>query len=383
MIFLDNASTTPCCEPALAELKRYGSEFYGNPSSSHSLGRASKKGIEEAREFFATHFGVEPEQIIFTGSGTEADNLAVLGCALSSRSEGQNVACSAIEHPAVLGAVQSLKHFNLSTAILQASLSGKIVLPATPSTLTFVSIHAVNNVVGTVFDVEEIARQVKAAAPQCVFHSDAVQSFGKITTPRKNSGVDLLSLSAHKIEGPKGVGALIILNHKLLKNGLRPLIWGGNQEGGFRSGTQNPGLIAAFHQAAKLALAHREHFLSHTRALREQLLGRLTTEAWAKNITVNSPSTGVPYILHFSIPPNPAGATARLLEEAGFLVSTGSACGSGKTEPDPVLKALELPRALQTSGIRVSFGLRNTIEEINSFVDALKMTVERLSRLSP
>lgn len=393
--FFDSASTSRCCAAAVQLVQRFAAEDFGNPSSSHALGQQAAKTIRESRLFFAKTFKVNPEQIIFTGSGTESDNLGIYGVslqALSKKQTGFRVLCSSTEHPAVKKTVQSLSAFGIETKLIPVDSSGQIQREQlldllTPNTL-LVSIHQVNNITGAVLPVEELAALVKEKVPTALFHTDAVQAFCKVKVPTNPSAVDLVSISAHKINGPKGIGALIVLNKKLLQNGIRPLIWGGEQEGGMRSGTQNAGLIAGFHAAAEEMLSGHAGYVEKMQALRTRFAELLKT----KNLLAdsanrkaplhwNSPVNAVPQIVSLSVPGHPSGPLAKLLEERGYLISTGSACSSQKADPDPTLSAMGLPSTLASSALRVSFSELNSVEEVQGLVDALEQSIQHMSKL--
>jgi cysteine desulfurase len=407
-LFFDSASTTKCSEAAIQLIQRYAGEDFGNPASTHVYGQKSARAIRDARLFFAEVFKVEPEQVIFTGSGTEANNLAISGIALAahlnrpSEKPPVTVLTSSTEHPSVRKTVESLNAFGIDTQTVPVDRTGQLnrekfwaLLTASTAVL---SLHQINNIVGTVLPIEEIARLAKEKVPHLIVHTDAVQAFGKITVPKSTSSIDLISLSAHKIQGPKGVGALIVLNKKLLSNKLRPLIWGGDQEGGFRSGTQNAGLIAAFHIAAALALKNREQNFAHVSQLRDHLKELLmskhsgpdvagqnpdpTTAEFAGSVVRwNSPADASPYIVSLSVPGFPAGPLAKLLEERGCLVSVGSACTAKKPQPDPVLGAMRLPTELHTSTIRVSFSADLVLSDIDRLAQALLESIQLMNKL--
>lgn len=393
--FFDSASTTPCCSEASQLVQQFAIEDYGNPSSSHFFGQKAARAIREARLFFAQTFRVEPDQIIFTGSGSEADNLAIYGTALNAlRTHPQTlrVIASSTEHPAVRRTVQSLSHLGIDAQLIPVDATGQISRShyeqiLTPSTL-LVSIQQVNNITGAILPVEELAQIAKEKVPGVIFHTDAVQGFGKARTITAPSPVDLLSISGHKVKGPKGVGALIVLNRRLLKSGLQPLIWGGEQEGGFRSGTQNPGLIAGFSAAAQQTLAQldsrNEHFRTLQNCLKEFLIekGLMSRQGEpTKKICWNSPELAVPHIVSLSIPGFPTGPLTRLLEERGFLVSTGSACSSSKAEPDAVLSAMGYPPQINQFAIRISFLDVHQVEDIQNLVNALEESLRVMSQL--
>ena len=395
LLFFDNASTTQCCERAADFVRRFAHEEFGNPSSSHALGQQSAKAIREARQFFAKTFNTSPDQIIFTGSGSESDNLAVYGVAMdalakrhakgNTQTPPPRVICSTIEHPAVRKTVQSLQSLGIDVQLAPVDKHGQIIREKflellTPATV-LVSIMRVNNIVGALLPVEDLAKLAKEKVPTLIFHTDAVQAFGRVDVPTSPSPVDLVSLSAHKIEGPKGVGALIVLNKALLKNGLRPLVWGGDQEGGFRSGTQNAGLIAGFHAAAEMTLQGRPLYEAHVAKLQARFKDGLKKKNLLGKINWNSPENAVSHIISLSVPGYPSGPLAKLLEERLCLVSTGSACSSQKMEPDPVLSGMGLAPNILTSAIRVSFSSDNSPENVDTLVDALAESITLMERL--
>jgi cysteine desulfurase len=379
-------------------MKRFAHEDFGNPSSSHAFGQQAARAIREARVFFSKSFNISPEQVIFTGSGSEADNLAVYGvtmdalakrCARNEPGPMPRILVCSTEHPAVRKTAASLAALNIDVQFLPVDCDGQIDRSRfdellTPETV-LVSIQRVNNITGAVHPVEELARFAKERVPSLIFHTDAVQAFGRVDVPIYPSAVDLVAISAHKVEGPKGVGALLVLNKSLLKSGLRPLIWGGEQEGGFRSGTQNAGLIAGFHAAAERTLAKREEYTKHTQALRARLQELLFAKGLLGGekspLRWNSPKTAVPHIVSLSVPSFPSGPLAKLLEERFCLVSTGSACSSAKAEPDAVLTAMGLAPHLCNAAIRISFSGSNQLEEVDTLVNALDESIQLMSRL--
>jgi cysteine desulfurase len=399
-LFFDTASTTKCCEAAVQLIQKFAVEEFGNPSSNHLYGQKAARAIREARLFFADHFQVEPEQVVFTGSGSESDNFAIYGVVTGRLAEAREqnqahprlrVLTSEIEHPAVRKTVESLEALGVETRFFPIHQTGEVNWPQFLDLLApwtaLVSVQQVNNIIGAILPVEELARKAKEKIPDLIFHTDAVQSFGKIKVPDSSSPIDLVSISGHKIEGPKGVGALIILNKKFLRSGLRPLIWGGEQEHGFRSGTQSAGLIAGFHAAAKIALHHQQLHLEKVMNLKNhfrQLLrerGLLNPESKNSLIRWNSPENSVPHIVSLGIPGYPAGPLSRLLEERKCLVSVGSACSSKKIEPDPILSAMGFPPEVQTSSLRISFSHHFSFQDLETLVDALAESIQRMSLL--
>jgi len=392
--YFDSASTTPCEPEVVSKLNQYALENFGNPSSSHLYGQKAARALREARHFFAHLFRVQPEQVIFTSGGTEANNLALYGIAFKEFISPQSAHCSrllisAIEHASVKKPAESLKDFGMEVVSIPIDRAAQIdscEFEALVSQKTrLVSIQQVNPIVGTHLPVEKLAIQAKKLAPQLVFHTDAVQAFGKVDIPQHPSPVDLVSLSAHKIGGPKGVGALIVLNKNLLqphsvRSPLRPLLWGGDQENGFRSGTQNPGLIAGFHLAAQMTLQNKSevshHFIRLNQLFQEKLDKKGLPIQW------NSPAEAVPSIISLSIPGIPSSVMAQLLEERNCLVSVGSACSSKKPEPEPVLRAMGKPLELQTSGIRISFLKQTQLQDIETLANALEDSIRVFHQLN-
>lgn len=400
-LFFDTASTTKCCETAAEYLVKYSVEEYGNPSSIHSAGQSCAQIIREARAFFADVFKVEPEQVIFTGSGTEANNLAIYGttfelqrAALQNSEDSETfqpqVLASPVEHAAVRNTVMSLMDYGVQVGFIPMGNAEKIEFekldPLLSPALHLVSIQSLNNIMGTRFDIPALAEHIKGKYPQVIFHTDAIQAFGKVPVIDSRSKVDLISISAHKVSGPKGIGALIVLNKNLLKGKMRPLIWGGDQEAGLRSGTQSPGLIAAFYKAAQLTLAGLQTNLQKAKTLRDLLEKKLTERsligAGRAPLRWNSPSQASPYIINLSVPGYPAAAFAKLLEERGCLISVGSACSSSKSMADPVLAAMGFPKDAQTSAFRISLSATHTPEEIETLACALEDSVTHMQRLA-
>ena len=398
-LFFDHASTTKCCPEAAELVHRFGVEDFGNPSSAHAFGTTASRAIKEARAFFAAEFGTEEGQVIFTGSGSESDNLAIYGVAmneLARRTTSQTLRAtkpprilfSAIEHAAVKRTAISLAELGFEALPIPVSSDGIVLTEKlqellTPETL-LVSVMHVNNIVGSIQPIEELAKLTHQLVPNAVFHCDAVQSFGKMPTLRNDTEIDLVSISAHKIEGPKGIGALIALKKNLIKAGLRPLIWGGDQEGGLRSGTPNAGLIAGFHAAAKKVLTERPARMQHIAQLNRELHDGLKKEGILseQGLIWNSPiQRAAPHIISMSFPGYPAQLLASLLEQRGCLVSMGSACSTGKPDPDPVLTAMGMDPQRVLGAIRVSLSAEFNSEDILTLVSALKESTETLRTL--
>ena len=229
-LYFDYAATTPCCPEAGKKILEFSCECFGNPSSTHSFGAKVGRALKQARKFFADAFEVSADQVIFTGSGTESDNMAIMGVALGALAKGKTtkVITTSVEHPAVKQCVESLTDFGIQVDFIPVGEDGALDEEALFEMLTedtsLVSIMRVNNIMGRVYPVEELAKKIKEKVPSCLVHSDCVQAFTKVDVPKGNSPVDLVSVSAHKIQGPKGVGALIVLNKSLLTNKTRLLV---------------------------------------------------------------------------------------------------------------------------------------------------------------
>jgi cysteine desulfurase len=391
-LYFDHAATTPLCLEAAKKSEEYSLQCFANPSSSHSLGREAARAINEARKFFAGNFGVEPEQVIFTGSGTESDNLAIYGVHAaklaqklkSGVAQSLEFACSSVEHPAVKKTIRSLEDFGTTSVQIPVNAQAQIEIESLKDFISektnFLSVMRVNNIVGSVFPVEELAREAKRINPKLVFHSDCVQAFGKISIPRSPSSVDLVSISSHKVEGPKGVGALIVLNRNLLDTTqLRPLIFGGGQENGFRSGTQSAALISGFHAAAQKTLFHLDEHSSKVSFLRENFKNTLKKDDFlSESLRWNSPENAVPNITNLSAPRIPSSALLKLLEKKGIIASAGSACSSTSTVADPVLTSMGLLPEHAKSSFRISFSNQHSVQDVQSLTLALKEALSEL-----
>lgn len=378
MIYFDHAATTPPYEDVARTVAEVMARHYGNPSSLHRLGEESAKLLDKAREVSAAALGVRPREIVYTGGATESNNMAIKGAALQFAGRGKHLITTATEHPSVLESVKQLAFWGWETTLLPVDGDGCVnaeqVRAAVRADTVLVSVMHVNNETGTVQPVEEIGRMLKSAAPRVLFHVDGVQGFGKLPLSLSDSGIDLYSLSAHKLRGPKGIGLLYV------REGLKlaPLLAGGGQEGGYRSGTENIPYIVAFAKALRLAAEGREARANKLYRLRERLtqgLGELP------ELTVNSPAQGAPHIVHFSYPGMKAEALLHMLEEEGFFVSTRSACSSKRSEPSRVLLAMGKSMDIASSGIRISLGDEHEERDIDALLAALEQSVKRLQAL--
>ena len=379
-VYFDHAATTPLDERVLEAMMPYLKENYGNPNSAHHLGQKTKVVIEDAREKVASLIGAEPSEIVFTSGGTESDNAVIKG-ALAVSGNKNEVITSEIEHHAVLHTVEMEKMRGIKPVFAKPDASGKITADAVREVINentaLVSLMHVNNEIGTINPLSEIAEVCREF--DVPFHSDTVQSLGKLPVDVKELGVDFLSGSAHKIYGPKGTGIMYV------KNGARWVPWmiGGSQERRRRGGTLNVPGIVGFTKALELAIEEMDEHTARFTKLRSLLLEQLREKLSVK-VTVNGPQDdGVPHILNLSFSDadnkHIDGEMLLLnLDIEGICVSNGSACTSGAVEPSHVLAGIGMEPNLANSSIRVSLGKQNTEEDITYFVDKLDAVLDRM-----
>ena len=373
MVYLDNSATTKPSKKAIEYINNALESTWGNPSSLHLLGMEAEMLVEKAREAVAKSISASPNEIIFTGSGTEANNTAIMA-ALGKRSMGNKIITTAIEHPSVLNTVKRLEDEGFQVERLNIGADGKILLSELEQKLdsktVLVSIMLVNNEIGTLQPVAEAVKLVKKIAPRALFHCDAVQGYGKIPVNVKNLGVDLLTASGHKIHGPKGIGFLYC------KKGvaIRPFITGGGQEKGMRSGTEAVPLIAGLLGAVEDLKDLKKQY-EKTEELRDYAIEVLSGSGI---VEINSPKDAVPFILNISVPDYRSETLLHFLEAKEIYVSSGSACAKG--EQSYVLSALGLSRTRSDSALRLSFSRDNSKEDIDRCLDGLKDAAQRLTR---
>jgi len=381
MIYLDHAATTPVAPEVLEAMLPYFARVYANPSNVHRLSLEARRGLDQARQSVAGHLGArQAGEIVFTASGTEADNLAILGLARAHRERGDHVITTRIEHHAVLHALDHLQLEGFRVTRLPVDEWGRVdpqaVLEACEPGTILVSVMLANNEIGTVQPVAEIAELLRGRG--VLLHTDAVQAVGHIPVDVRQLGVDALSLSAHKFHGPKGVGVLY------LKTGIRiePLLYGGGQERGLRSGTENVPGVVGLARALELACAGREERAARLRALRDRLVERVLGEIPKAHLT-GHPELRLPGTASFVFEGAEGESLLLQLDRKGICASTGSACSNATLEPSHVLKALGLPLQLAHGSLRLTLGRDNTLEEIDQAAQALVEAVQRLRSLAP
>lgn len=380
MIYLDNSATTPLNEEVLKEMEPYFCEYFGNPSTLYSLGQKSKEALEEARKRVADAINAKPEEIIFTSGGSESDNLAIKGIAFKNQDKGKHIITSEIEHPAVKETLVFLESIGFEVTYLPVYGDGIIKIEdlkkaIRDDTILITVMHA-NNEIGTIQPIAEIGKIAKEKG--IIFHTDAVQTFGKIPVDVEELGVDLLSLSSHKIYGPKGVGALYIRKNTRLV----PQIHGGGQERGLRSGTENIPGIVGFGKAAEMASENQKKDYDYLIQIRDGIIDKVLEEIPASYLNGDREKR-LPNIINFRFSAIEGESLILLLDAKGINSSTGSACSSKNLKASPILKALGLDDVDVHGSLRLSLGLENSIEDVDVVVEAIKESVETLRKMSP
>lgn len=368
-IYFDHNATTAVDARVFEAMRPYFSEVYGNPSSLHRFGRNARDAINRAREQVAALINAQPAQILFTSGGTEANNMALKGLV----KPGERVLISAIEHPSLFELEAVLRAQGVEVEMIPARPTGQVDLAVLDELLEadnvrLVSVMQVNNETGVLQPTAGIAERVHAAG--ALFHSDAVQAAGKLPLDWTQADADLMSLSSHKIYGPKGVGALVLDK----RVDIRPLLHGGGHEQGLRAGTENLAAIVGFGAAAELARVEREQRATHCMALREQLEQGLSG---LNGIDIfGRDCERLPNTLQFSVPGFDGEALLMALDRHDIAVSSGSACSSGKGEPSHVLLGMGVPESTARGAIRVSLGKDNTVGEVQRFLTVLSDLVQ-------
>ncbi|MEO9321243.1 MAG: cysteine desulfurase family protein [Nitrososphaera sp.] len=382
-VYLDNAASTPVAQEVVDAMVPFLRLQYGNPSSLHYFGRETNRAVQSARRKVAALVGASTKEIIFTSGGTESDNLAIKGTALAARRENpakNHIVVSSIEHDAVLEPCRALQEDGFSVTYLQVTDKGLVepdeLRGAIGSNTALVSIMLANNEVGTIEPVRELSAVARSAGVP--FHTDAVQAAGKIPVDVGTLGIDLLSISSHKINGPKGVGALYV------RKGSRvtALMHGGGQESAMRSGTENVAGIVGFGAASELAKSRLESSRRHVEDLRDYLVKRVLAEIPDSRVN-GSLESRLPGNAHFTFLGVNGEDLIIKLDENGVAASTGSACSIHRQKASHVLKAMGFSHEEITGSLRLTIGAQNTREEMDTAVESLKKVVVELRLLSP
>ena len=379
-MYLDNSATTQVSEEVFEEMKPYFTEVFGNPSTLYGIGRESKKALNQARQRVADAINAKPEEIIFTGGGSESDNLAIKGIAFKLAKKGKHIITTEFEHPAVKETLYFLESLDFKVTYLPVYENGIIKIEdlkeaITPETILITVMHG-NNEIGTVQPIEEIGKIAREKGIK--FHTDAVQTFGKIPVDVEKLNVDLLSLSSHKINGPKGVGALYI------KKGTRvtPLIHGGGQERGIRAGTENVPGIVGFGKACELASKQLDEHYEKLSSIRDELIDKVLSTI-PESYLNGDKENRLPNLVNFRFKAIEGESLILLLDAKGYQASTGSACSSNKLEASPVLTALGLDPVDVHGSLRISLSPESDRFDVDEFVEVLSEAVSRLREMSP
>ena len=363
-VYLDNSATTKCLPEVAALMTHIMCEDYGNPSSMHKKGVEAEKYVRFSKEIIAKSLKVQEKEILFTSGGTESDNIALIGSAYANCRAGRHIITTRIEHPAVMQTCAYLEEQGFEVTYLPVDSQGVIRLCDLEKAMTrntiLVSIMHINNEIGSIQPIAEAGALIKRMNPNTLFHVDAIQSYGKIKIYPKRMNIDLLSVSAHKIHGPKGVGFLYI-NEKAK---VRPILFGGGQQRGMRSGTENVPGIAGMAKAVEQIFVDFEPKISYLYQIRERFIQGVSK---IEGIKINGcPGTdGAPHIVSVSIQGVRSEVMLHALEDKGIYVSAGSACSSNKPAISATLKAIGIEKQYLDSTIRFSFSMFTTEEEID------------------
>jgi len=378
-IYLDNSATTRCFESVAEVVRKTMLEDYGNPSSMHHKGVESEYYLKDAQSVIAKNLKVQDKEIFFTAGGTESDNLALIGAARANQRAGRHLITTKIEHPAVLNTMKYLEEEGFTVTYLPVNADGIVEPEVLKEALTeetiLVSVMYVNNEIGSVQPIEELSRIIKAYNPKILFHVDAVQAYGKYRIYPKKQGIDLLAVSGHKIHGPKGIGVLYI-NEKAK---VRPINYGGGQQKGMRSGTDNVPGVAGFAEAVRQIYADLDTHVDKLYELKERFVEgvRKLDNVWVNGKTGRD---SAPHVVSVSFPGVRSEVLLHALEDRGIYVSSGSACASNKSAVSETLKAIGLKKEGLDSTLRFSFSVFTTEEEIDLCLKALYELVPMLRR---
>ncbi len=391
-VYFDNSATTRPSAAAIAEMTRTLESAWGNPSSTHSMGCEAHSALLLARRRVLSALGIKAtdakeENLIFCSGGTEADNLAILGCARAKRAlRGGKLITTDSEHPAVLRPMSALEKEGFRVAYLPTR-GGVVDMEVLAREMTadtfFVSVMLVNNETGAVNDVRAISDFVKSVNSECIVHTDAVQGFLKMPFSPQSLGADLVTVSSHKIHGPKGVGALYVSPYLVKRRALSPILFGGDQEGGIRSGTENLPGIAGFGAAAEEGHRRLSEHIAHMTELRSYLIEAMQADRVLSSVAVNQPQTPMtaPHILSIRLPAIKSETMLNYLSGRGIAVSAGSACAAQSGRVSPTLLKFGLRESEADATLRISLCVDNTKEEADLFLESLRTGVSMLARM--
>lgn len=382
MIYLDNCSTTRPREAVIEVMSQAMMEYFGNPSSLHRLGMQSEKKIKESRQYIAKHLDVNINEIYFTSGGTESNNLGIQSIVSKMKRIGKHIITTKIEHPSVLNTMKNYEKQGFEITYLDVDSFGYISLEELKSSMRdstiLVSVMHVNNEIGAIEPIAKIKQIISEINPNTLLHVDGVQGFGKVGISLKAAGVDTYSFSAHKIHGPKGVGGLYIDK----KNTLAPIVFGGNQEKGIRSGTENTAGIIGFGEAVRIMEDNFINESNHVDKLKRYFVSKIKDEISHIRFNTSLDEKSSPYILNISFNHVRGEVLLHYLEDKNIYVSTSSACSSNGTEKSHVLKSIGLNNNEIEGSIRFCFSYENTIGEMDYTIQVLKDSVAEIRQIT-
>lgn len=376
MIYLDNAATTPVNPEVAKTIYESMQNTFGNPSSLYAIGAQSEMEINKARTFVANCIGAKASELYFTSCASESNNLAIYGLALARKNWGKKIITTGYEHPAVRNPFAMLEELGFEAVYINPDKNGVVnaqeIIDAVDSKTCLVSLIHVNNETGAKLDIEKICAKIKEKNPRTAIHIDAVQSFMKYPIDVKKLKIETLSFSAHKINGPKGIGGLYLRSG----TNIKPVFLGGGQEKGLRAGTENIHYIQGVAKACEVLKPNLSRNLQHYAQLKAKLLESLKE---FDNVVINSPNDAAPYTVNISFTGYRSETLLHFLDSMGICVSSGSACSKGSQSH--TLEAMKLSQNLIDSAIRISFGVQNTEEDVDALIIALKAATEKLQKV--
>ena len=384
--YLDNSATTRICEEALEKYIEISRNSFGNPSSLHSMGYSAEKILNAARDNITASLGAKGAAVIFTASGTEANNLAIIGRAMAKEryKRGAKIITTMGEHASVDAPLEYLRSLGYTIAKIP-TVGGEVDMVALERELTrdviLVSMMMVNNETGALYDTAAVAKLMKTRSPEALLHVDATQSYLKIPFTKARCGADMITISSHKIEGPKGVGALVVDGGVMKARGLSAITLGGGQEGGMRSGTENVPGIAAFGEAVKIGQANLYQRHEKMSNLRAYLIEKLETTPSLGEISITRPKVNSPHIVNITLPKIKSETMLHYLSSLGVYVSSGSACSSHGAHTESALTAFGRSDSEADCSIRISLSHRNSEEDVDALISGLVSGLGKLSRI--
>ena len=385
-IYLDNSATTKICDAALKKYIEISENVYGNPSSLHTMGVNAEKELDTARREILNSLKEKDSRVVFTASGSEANNLAIFGRAFSKERYKNNsrIITTDSEHASVDSPLAKLEALGFEVVKI-STRNGILNLDELEAALTkntiLVTVMMVNNETGALYDITSVSKLIKEKCTDAYLHVDATQSYLKLPFTKKSLGADMITVSSHKIEGPKGVGALVIDPALIKAKGLSPMIMGGGQELGLRSGTENVPAVAAFGEAVKIGYQKLAEHNAVMNSLREYLIKKLDENEYTRLISPTLPEKHAPHIINLTLPGIKSETMLHYLSASGIYVSSGSACSSNSAHLSSALTSFGRSKSEADSSIRISFSHNNTESDIDALITALSEGIKRLARV--